>query len=126
MSRAVDDVVLTISPEMVRINSSMDADWVSAFVELAREAAAAGQSVRVLPVEITYTPAEAARMVDVSKATVLRRIKDGTVKASKRGAHYRVPASEVERYRRSLLRQMATLMADDIDFEVEATDGSGV
>jgi len=116
MSVVIDDPVLTVSPEMVRTNSSRDADWVEAFWSMARDAAAAGRSVQVVPVEVMYTPAEVARMVDVSKATVLRRIHDGTINASKQGAHYRISETEVDRYSRFMMHQIAELVADDIDF----------
>ncbi|MDR0284783.1 MAG: helix-turn-helix domain-containing protein [Propionibacteriaceae bacterium] len=116
MSVIVDEPVLTVSPEMVRINSSDSADWMAAFNRLVIGVAATGRSVQVRPVDTTYTPAEVARMVDVSKTTVLRRIEDGTIKASKRGSHYRVPEREVIRYSRCLMRQMAGLLANDIDF----------
>ena len=108
--------LLTVSPEMVRINSSADADWVKAFWAAVRDVAASGRTVQVVPVDVSYTPAEVARMVDVSKATVLRRIEDGTILASKRGAHYRVSEVEVDKYSRSLMHQMAIAVADDIDF----------
>ncbi|MDR1079004.1 MAG: helix-turn-helix domain-containing protein [Propionibacteriaceae bacterium] len=49
----------------------------------------------------------------VSKATVHRRIEDGTVKASRVGARYRVGQSEVERYRDWLMDQTAAALADD-------------
>ena len=116
MSTTVEDPVLTVSPEMVRLNNSQDADWMKAFWSAVHDCAASGRSVQVVPIEITYTPAEVARMVDVSKATVLRRIEDGTIKASKRGTHYRVSEVEVYRYSQFLMGQMAELVADDFDF----------
>jgi len=54
--------------------------------------------------------------VGVSKMTVLRRIEDGTIKASKRGAHYRIAEAEVDRYSRFLMDQMSQIEADDLDF----------
>ena len=108
--------MLTVSPEMVRINSARDADWMEAFWSIVRQEAAAGRSVQVVPSRASYTPAEVAKMVDVSKMTVLRRIGDGTITAFKRGSHWRIPEAEVDRYSRSLMRQMAELIADDLDF----------
>jgi len=116
MSMVADSPVLTISPEMVRSDDSRDADWVEAFRSMVRDVAATGRSVQVRPVDLMYTPAEVAVMVDVSKATVLRRIHDGTIKASKRGTHYRIAEEEVDRYSRFMMRQLAKLVADDIDF----------
>ena len=111
-----ENAVLVVSPEMVRINGTRTADWMEAFWSLVHDSAAAGRSVRVMPMEITYTPAEVARMVDVSKATVLRRIEDGTIKATMRGTHYRISEDEVYRYSQKLMDRMAELAADDFDF----------
>jgi excisionase family DNA binding protein len=108
--------VLMVSPEMVRVNDSRDADWMTAFWSLVRQETAAGRSVQVVPTQVTYSPAEVGRMVGVSKATVIRRIEDGTVKAGRRGAHYRVPESEVYAYSRVLADRLASLVADDLDF----------
>ncbi|MDR0848568.1 MAG: helix-turn-helix domain-containing protein [Propionibacteriaceae bacterium] len=116
MSMVMDSPVLMVSPEMVRVNGSRDSDWMAAIWELVRHEAAAGRSVQVVPTQVTYSPAEVARMVGVSKATVIRRIEDGTVKASRRGSHYRVPESEVYAYSHVLADQLAELVADDLDF----------
>jgi len=88
----------------------------NAFWSIVRREAAAGRSVQVVPVHATYTPAEVARMVGVSKATVIRRIEDGTVQATRRGTHYRISEPEVYAYSRLLADQMAGLVADDLDF----------
>jgi len=101
---------------MGRVNDAKDADWVVAFWRIVRREAAAGRSVQVVPAQVTYTPAEVARIVAVSKMTVIRRIDDGTIKAFKRGTHWRVPQVEVDRYSRLLMGQMAELVADDLDF----------
>jgi len=116
MSTVMESPALTVVPEMVRVNDSRDSDWMNAFWSLVRREAAAGRSVQVMPVQVTYSPAEVARMVGVSKATVIRRIEDGTVKATKRGAHYRITEPEVYAYSRVLADRMASLVADDLDF----------
>ncbi|MDR2975019.1 MAG: helix-turn-helix domain-containing protein [Propionibacteriaceae bacterium] len=112
----IEEPALTVSPDMVSINDARDADWMMAFWGLVRQEAAAGRSVQVSPVRVTYSPAEVARMVGVSKATVIRRIEDGTVKAARRGTHDRVSESEVYAYSRVLANQLAGLVADDLDF----------
>ena len=115
MSVLLDKPVLTVSPEMVRINDSTDSDWMKAFWSIVREEAAAGRSVQVVPSRVTYSPAEVSRMVGVSKATVLRRIEDGTIPADRHGTHYRIPESALYAYSRHLADQLATLVADDLD-----------
>jgi excisionase family DNA binding protein len=113
----VDDArTLTISPEMVALNPSADSDWARALLSLVREAGAVGRTVDVTSREVTFSPAEVARLADVSKATVLRRIADGTIPATRRGSRYRVAASEVDRYRLFLVDRMAALVAEDLEF----------
>ena len=116
MSTVAEGPALTIVPEMVRVNDSRDSDWMNAFWRIVRQEAAAGRSVQVVSVQASYTPAEVARMVGVSKATVIRRIEDGTVQAARRGTHYRIPEPEVYAYSRLLADRMASLVADDLDF----------
>jgi len=115
MRLVMEDPALTVVPEMVQVNDSRDSDWMNAFWGIVRREAAAGRSVQVVPVQTSYTPAEVARMVGVSKATVIRRIEDGTVKATLRGTHYRIPEPEVYAYSRVLADRMASLVADDLD-----------
>ena len=115
MRTVMEDPALTVVPEMVQVNGSRDSDWMDAFWNIVRREAAAGRSVQVVPVQITYTPAEVAHMVGVSKATVIRRIEDGTLKATRRGAHYRICEPEVYAYSRVLADRMASLVADDLD-----------
>lgn len=106
---------LTISPDMVRLNDSKDADWMAAVWALVRRQASAGRSVRLTSYELTYTPAEVARLVGVSKMTVLRRIDDGTIKARKRGAYWRIPASQVDVLSDIIVAPMVEIIADELD-----------
>ena len=76
-------------------------------------AASQGAAVRLTMVEQTFSPSEVAAMCDVSRATLNRRIQDGTIKAVRRGSRWRVPQAEVDRYRQFLMAQAATAMADD-------------
>jgi excisionase family DNA binding protein len=115
MNSRSDGQVLTVSPEMVALNPSDDSDWARAVLSLVRDAAAQGNPVDVSAREVTYSPAEVGRMVDVSKATVLRRIADGTIQATKHGSNYRIARSEVYRYSRFLMDQLAEIVADEFD-----------
>jgi len=76
-------------------------------------AASQGAAVRLTMVDQTYSPTEVAAMCDVSRATLNRRIQDGTIRAIRRGSRWRVPQAEVERYRRFMMAQAATAMAND-------------
>jgi excisionase family DNA binding protein len=107
---------LKVLPEMVRINGAYDSDCARAVWDFVRQAASEGKSVSLIADERTHSPAEVAGMVGVSRATVQRRIEDGTIKAIRRGARWRVPDVEVDRYSRFLAVQLADLVADELEF----------
>lgn len=64
------------------------------------------------------TPAEVAKRLGMSRSTVLRRIADGDIKATKVGTHHRIPLHEYERYSRELMRRMAEVSTADIEAEL--------
>ena len=64
------------------------------------------------------TPADVAKRLGMSRSTVLRRIADGDLKATKVGTHHRIPLIEYERYSRELMRRMTEASASDIDAEL--------
>jgi excisionase family DNA binding protein len=66
--------------------------------------------------EKTFSPAEVAVLVGVSRPTVQRRIEDGTIRAVRRGSRWRILEAEVDRYRLALADRMAAMVADDLDF----------
>ena len=72
--------------------------------------------MRVRADEQTHSPAEAGRRAHVSRATVQRLIQDGTIKAFRRGSHYRIPESGLERFRRQMWLDMMTALAANDDF----------
>jgi len=107
---------LTVSPEMVRINGAYDSDCARAVWDFICRQSSEGKTVQVAVRELTYSPAEVANLVGVSRPTVQRSIADGTIKAARRGSRWRVSESEVERYRLFLADQLAELVADDLEF----------
>ncbi|MDR2896085.1 MAG: helix-turn-helix domain-containing protein [Propionibacteriaceae bacterium] len=60
-----------------------------------------------------YSPKQAALAAHVSRATILRRIADGTIAATKRGTHWRIKQADLDSYRAAVLEQTAAMMADD-------------
>ncbi len=94
-----------------------DDDWtrVCAFLDSAKKR---GEVVDFSTRVELLTPAEVARRLGMSRSTVLRRIADGDIKATKVGTHHRVPLSEYERYSRELMRRMAEASAADIEAEL--------
>jgi len=107
---------LTVSPEMVRINGAYDSDCARAVWDFVRQRAGEGKTVQLMVADRSYSPADVADMVGVSRPTVQRRIADGTISATRRGARWRVSESEVDKYRLFLADQMAVMVADDLDF----------
>lgn len=103
---------LTINPANLS-----DDDWeaVRTFVNEARDR---GEVVEVTSRVEFLTPAEVAKRLGMSRSTVLRRIADGDLRATKVGTHHRIALAELERYNRELMRRMAKQSAKDIDTEL--------
>lgn len=103
---------LTINPAHLS-----DGDWESirAFLDAAKER---GEVVDFSARVELLTPAQVAKRLGMSRTTVLRRIADGDLKATKVGTHHRVPLAEFERYSRELVRRMAEVSAEDIEAEL--------
>jgi len=112
MSSVLDQSV-TVTPAIAPAGRSRTAEWADTVWSFLDRAASQGAAVRMTMVDLTYSPTEVAVMCDVSRATLNRRIQDGTIKAVRRGTRWRVPQAEVERYRRFLMAQAATAMAND-------------
>lgn len=110
---------------MVGMNESMtinpahlsDEDWASlrAFLESAK---ARGEVVDLSARVELLTPAEVAKRLGMSRSTVLRRIAEGDLVATKVGTHHRIPLAEFERYSHDLMRRMAKASAADIEAEL--------
>ncbi|MDR1824505.1 MAG: helix-turn-helix domain-containing protein [Bifidobacteriaceae bacterium] len=107
---------LVVSPEMVKLNQSYDSDCARAVWDFLRRQADQGRTVQVVATERTFSPAEVAGLVGVSRPTVHRRIQDGTIKAVRRGSRWRVTEAEVDRYRMLMAGQMAEMLGDGLDF----------
>ena len=94
-----------------------DDDWarLRAFLESARKR---GEVVEISARVELLTPAEVAKRLGMSRSTVLRRIADGDLKATKVGTHHRIPLGEYERYSLELMHRMAEASAVDISAEL--------
>lgn len=92
-------------------------DWarVRAFLEAAKKR---GEVVDFHTRVELLTPAEVAKRLGMSRSTVLRRIADGDIKATKIGTHHRISLNEYERYSRELMHRMAEASAADIEAEL--------
>lgn len=103
---------LTINPADLS-----DDDWeaIQAFLNAAKEN---GELVEMSSRVELLTPAEVARRLGMSRSTVLRRIADGDLTATKVGTHHRISLAEFERYSHELMRRMADASAADIEVEL--------
>ncbi|MDR1393998.1 MAG: helix-turn-helix domain-containing protein [Bifidobacteriaceae bacterium] len=63
--------------------------------------------------ERSFTPSEAARLLGVSRATVQRRIEDGTITAITRGSRHHITESEIRRCRKAARLDLTEFLADD-------------
>lgn len=92
-------------------------DWarVRAFLDMAKQR---GEVVDFSSRVELLTPAEVAKRLGMSRSTVLRRIANGEIVATKVGTHHRIALSEYERYSRELIRRMADSAADEIGAEL--------
>lgn len=103
---------LTINPAYLS-----DDDWgtIRVFLNGARDR---GEIVELSSRVELLTPAEVAKRLGMSRSTVLRRIADGHLKATKVGTHHRIPLVEYERYSHELVRRTAEASAEDIEAEL--------
>jgi excisionase family DNA binding protein len=104
---------VTITPGVAATGRTRTGEWTETVWSFLDRAAAQGASVQLTMVDRTFSPTEVATMCDVSRATLTRRIQDGTIKAVRRGSRWRVPKAEVDRYRKFMMAQAASAMADD-------------
>jgi excisionase family DNA binding protein len=88
-------------------------DWAKTALEYIASAGRAGEMVSLVPDEVTFSPAQVAEQVGVSRASIQRRITAGDIRCKKVGSRYRVPLVEVERFRREFVRDMAGTLAND-------------
>ncbi|MGB4777537.1 excisionase family DNA-binding protein [Microbacterium sp.] len=103
---------LTINPANLS-----DTDW-SAIQSFLNDAREAGAVVELSQRTDAMSPAEFARRLSTSRATVLRRIADGTIKATKVGTHHRIPEAEFQRFSHQQMVRMAKAMAPEIEAEL--------
>ncbi|MDR0782518.1 MAG: helix-turn-helix domain-containing protein [Propionibacteriaceae bacterium] len=88
-------------------------DWAKTVLDFITTAGRAGESVSLVPDDTTYTPAQMAEEIGVSRASIQRRITAGEIRCKKVGSRYRIPSAEVERVRRAFVREMAATLAND-------------
>jgi excisionase family DNA binding protein len=98
---------------MVTLNAGRESDWANAIWSFVTNAASQGKTVRLTVEEPTYTPAEVGALVGVSRSTVQRAIEAGDIATHKRGNRHRIPEGEVERFRRKITGDLASLLAND-------------
>ena len=109
---------MTISPAEIECSPLPKGDlglpeWAKSALEYIATAGRAGEMVSLVPDEVTFSPAQVAEQVGVSRTTIQRRITAGDIRCTKVGSRYRIPLVEVERFRREFVQDMATTLAND-------------
>jgi len=82
--------------------------------ELIADHIAAGDLVEVHIDTPALSPTEFGSRMGLSRTAVINWIERGKLTAEKRGTYWRIPVSEVERFRRWYLDHMAADLAEDI------------
>lgn len=116
---------LSVTPAQVEKAAAVDAKQLADalpaelvnVVQVALEIIARGGTVTIgsIPKELTTTTA--AQMLDISRPTLMKLVKDGALPAHKVGTHTRIRASDVIAYRERLRRERLTALADLQRFE---------
>jgi excisionase family DNA binding protein len=104
---------LVLPPDKILADDAADSGWAAELRGLVTRAAAEGKTVRVSVEERSFTPCQAAGLLGVSRATVQRRIEDGSIRAITRGSRHHITESEIRRYRRAGRLALAEFLADD-------------
>ena len=111
-------MTVTVNPVEVERAPLPDGDlglpgWATTVLEYIATAGRAGESVSLVADEVTMSPSQMAEQIGVSRASIQRRITAGDIRCKKVGSRYRIPLTEVERFRRQFVRDMADTLADD-------------
>ncbi len=88
-------------------------EWAMSALAFIQSASKAGESVSLVPDEVTLSPSQMAEEIGVSRASIQRRIVSGEIRCRRVGSRYRIPIQEVERFRRAFVRDLATTLAND-------------
>ena len=90
----------------------------NAVLAFVREHTASGAHVQIVATEPYMTPAEAAEALNASRTFVMSKIRDGSIRSTRRGNRHRIPVAEVERFRAESIRQIAGDAAADVEAEL--------
>ena len=99
----------TLTDQTVEITKST-AGW----QEMIARHVAAGDVVEVRIETPSLSPADAAQSLNVSRSAVQKWITQGKITAYRRGAYYRIPKAEVERFRAARIKSIIDDSYDEI------------
>lgn len=103
---------LTFDPQRMT-----DQDWAQVRQAFA-QAASEGEVVSLASFPDELSPNEVAERLMMSRASVMKLVRSGYLKARKVGSHYRISARDAERYRNEMMAAMAEGVAGDIRDEL--------
>ena len=93
--------------EVLRVALDDSSDWVVVTLTLQRETAAkvlelleaeGATGAVVVPVREQFTTTEAAKMLGISRTTLMKMIDAGEIDSVKVASHHRIPAPAIQRY----------------------------
>jgi excisionase family DNA binding protein len=102
-----------LTPQAIQAAPPRDTAWASELIAFIEQAASDGATITVTATERVYSPQEAAHLARVSRATILRRIEDRTLRATKHGSHWQIRESDLNQYRHKLWVETVALVAND-------------
>ena len=116
-SGKVDDVSAPLVDELTIPAPSeaelADVVWQAQAEAFIRQARLDGRAVTLTATGKTYSPAQVGRLTETSKATIQRRIDDGTIMAHRVGSRWLIPEAEVDKYRQVLMAGIASSAVDE-------------
>jgi excisionase family DNA binding protein len=89
-------------------------DWVATI----RHHLEAGEIAEVRFRRPFLTPAQLADSLGISRPAVMRRIALGELRTERHGNRHRIPMDEVDRFRRTYVREIAASSAADVGAEL--------
>ena len=104
---------LVADPEQIT-----EAEWLAQARAYFRKAKAAHEQITLSSRPDMLTPAQAARLLDVSRSTVSRLLSAGELESVKVGAHHRIARHDVLAYHDRRMRAMVAATSDELEADL--------
>lgn len=95
-AESVNEELMRLNPEELGLDVE-NPTWEQQLVAAVRTSLRQGRQVSLVQEEGQFSPQQVAELLGVHRATISRKIAAGEIRATKAGAHHRIPVSEVHR-----------------------------